>query len=68
MMNEALQLLTVAAVSVALGIWGLYQGRRERLLEKRTEDVRQQSIYFPENDQERHEQERHRGAAMSRLP
>ncbi len=61
-MTEALQLLTVVAAAIAFGAWGMRQGRKERLAEKRSADERQQSIYFP-GDQD---DTQHRGAAMSR--
>ena len=51
-MTEVLQLLTVVAVGGALAAWGLYQGRREREAERRSQDERQQSIHFPEQRDE----------------
>ena len=62
-MTEVLQLLTVVAVGGALAAWGLYQGRREREAERRSQDERQQSIHFPEQ----REDDQHRSVAMSRL-
>jgi len=62
-MTEVLQLLTVVAAAVALGTWGLYQGRREREAERRSQDERQQSIHFPEQ----RDDDQHRSVAMSRL-
>jgi hypothetical protein len=62
-MTEILQLLTVVTAAVALGAWGLYQGRREREAERRPQDERQQSIHFPEPG----DTDQHRGVAMFRL-
>ena len=62
-MTEILQLLTVVAAAVALGAWGLYQGRREREAERPPKDERQQSIHFPEQ----RDADQDRGVAMSRL-
>jgi hypothetical protein len=62
-MTEVLQLLTVVAVGGALAAWGLYQGRREREAERRSQDERQQSIHFPEQ----RDDDQHSSVAMSRL-
>jgi len=61
--TEALQLLTVVATAIAFGAWGLNRGRKERQAEKQSEDERQQSIYFPTDQDDT----QHRGAAMSHL-
>ena len=65
-MTEVLQLLTVVAAAVLLGTWGLYQGRRERKAERRSQDERQQSIHFPELPEQKDDNQ-HTNVAMSRL-
>jgi hypothetical protein len=56
-MTVALQLLAFIAAIVGLILFGVYRDRKEH------KDARQSEIYFPERD----DNEKHQGAAMSRI-